>query len=571
MTNGILIKYGDVAVGAREQFEPYSTDSASFVDFEQIKKNILFPNYTNPCELYSTALDGGDLPIPSNAKSANLGWWSEQISDENGVFANPIVLTSTSTDLFISIGITLTFDAENDVYANSVNIKWYRYDELISEKDFSPDSSIYFCANKVEFYNKIVVTFYSINMPFNRLKVHDIEYGYGVEFKGDELQKVKIIQEIDPLSTKIAINPCDFDLISKKNIAFSFQERQPLETYFNGELRAKTFIKDFERKSKSQWSVKTEDYIGIMENVFFYGGIYNDKNAVEVLGEIFAVAKVPFTVDESLSSESVSGHIPYCTCREALMQVCFAIGAVADTSNRADVLIYPLSDELTQTVSANRIIQGQKFTDETRLTAFELTEHKYVPLQTEIELYNSSKSEAGENIFIKFPEPVYDLIIEGGEIVSRGANYAVINASENCVLSGKKYEHIKTIKIKQNPLVSFMDTDNVISIQNATLVSNNNVDKLLEKCYNYFVNRRTTNMKIVEGKHISYSTTKYGAKKYGQFKYGERKANVSYDKIVKVGDVINFATEYSGNIQGRVIKQTYNLNGGIIIKDTVVR
>lgn len=569
-----MIKYGDIAIGAREEFEPNSSDKAYFVNFNQLKTaNISFPNYTNPCELYSTGLDGEDLPLPSNAQTVNLGWWSEQISQDDGSFEEPVVLIATAENLFTSIGITLMFDTINNVYANDVNIKWYRNNELISEKDFTPDSSIYLCQNKVEFYNKVEITFYSINMPQNRLKVHGIEYGFGAEFRGNELKSVKVTQQIDPLSSKIEINPCDFELISNRNIEFSFQDRQPVEVYFDETLRAKTFIKNFKRKSKTQWSIQTEDYIGIMQDIPFYGGIYNGYNAVQLLEEIFSVAKVPFTIDAVFEDAVVSGYIPYTNCREALMQVAFAIGAVVDTSNREDVCVYPLSEELTQTIPLSRIMQGQNITNQTRLTKFELTSYKYTAMEDEIILYNAEKDGSGENIFIKFKEPVHSLsITNGSNIVERGVNYAIINASSDCVLKGKKYEVVKTIFSKKNPLVLSTDTDNVVSVQNATLVSANNVDNLLERCYNYFVNTRQVNSKIAEGKHRTKGNAiKYGEKKYGEFKYGERNIIITRDQIVNVGDLIEQQTEYLGNVRGRVIKQTYNLNGGIIIKDTIVR
>jgi hypothetical protein len=79
-------------------------------------------------------------------------------------------------------------------------------------------------------------------------------------------------------------------------------------------------------------------------------------------------------------------------------------------------------------------------------------------------------------------------------------------------------------------------------------------------------------LKIVESKHKSASNgAKYGEAKYGTFKYGKKNSGFVYDKPVNVGDLIEVETEYLGNIQGRAIKQTFNLNGGIIIKDTVVR
>lgn len=85
----------------------------------------------------------------------------------------------------------------------------------------------------------------------------------------------------------------------------------------------------------------------------------------------------------------------------------------------------------------------------------------------------------------------------------------------------------------------------------------------------------TTNLKIVEGKHVQYGEPyKYGTGlKYGTgIKYGGKYPNViTYDEPVNIGDVIISETEYLGDVTGRVIKQTFGLNGGIIIKDTVLK
>jgi pyruvate kinase len=70
-----------------------------------------------------------------------------------------------------------------------------------------------------------------------------------------------------------------------------------------------------------------------MEDAMFEGDIYVDKNVGELLAEIFSVAKVPYEIAEDIASMTVSGHIPYCTCRKALMLVAFATLSVVDTSN----------------------------------------------------------------------------------------------------------------------------------------------------------------------------------------------------------------------------------------------
>jgi hypothetical protein len=572
MMQKLLIKYGDVAIGAREAFNLAPSNAIFLPNVNQIKQNLSFPNYANPCDLYSVALDGESLPIPSNYAKANLGWWSSKLSDDDGNFSGDISIIATADELYSSIGISLMFDTINNVYATHLRIWWYKDNQLISQKDFYPDNANYFCQNRVEFYNKVIIRFYSINMPQNRLKLHSIEYGFGAEFGGDELKGVTIIQGLSPLSTEISINTCDFNLISNKGIQFSFADRQPVETYFDGKLRSKTFIKNFNRKSQNQWSIKTEDYIGIMQSSSFSGGIYNNFSATELIKDIFTAAKVPYDIEDGVfDGETVTGYIPFTNCREALMQVAFAIGAVVDTSNRENVYIYKLSDAVSQTISLNRIMQGQNFEAQTRLTAFELTAHQYIPVDDVAVIYEAEKSGIGQNLWVRFSNPMHDLSISNGQIVSFGANYAIINADDGCVLVGKKYEHKQITKRKTNPLTLTTDTENIVSVKNATLVSSNNVDKLLEKCYNYLVNTRKTNLRIVEAKRTIWGdVVKYGQKKYGDMKYGQRIKTVEYDQCANVGDLIQFETEYLGDITGYITKQSYSLNGGIIIKDTVV-
>ena len=579
MNRGVAIRYGDIAPEAKENFVPTASES-EFDTLAQLQQyNLIFPNYANPCELYSVVLDGMATAFPSVPENANLGLWSEQISNDNGTFTEPIVLTLTSEGNYSSSGFTFTFDKYNNIFATHINIHWYRIsgEEIIDlgEENFYPDNAVYSCLKKVEFFNKVVITFYSINMPQNRLKLRVIDYGRGALFYGDELRGVKLIQEIDPISTQISINTADFTLDSRSDMEYSFQQKQPLSVFFNGELKATTFVKKSTRKAKRLWSIQSEDYIGLMDSTPYYGGIYTNKSAVELLTDIFIVAKVPYSIDGVFANAVVTGYIPFTTCRDALMQVAFAIQAVVDTSNADVVKVFALEDDVKQTVPLNRIMQGQNFVDEETVTGVEVAVHSYKAINETVDAYDATESGTGQNIFVKFSEPLHDLSITNGEgeIVSRGTNYAVINANENCVLTGQKYEHATQTRRKNNLVVLAGEIEKVVAVDNATLVSQYNIDKIIDKCYNWLIKTNTTNLKIVEGKHVQYGDyIKYGEKKYGTFKYGEKYPNIiTYDKRVNVGDNINAETEYLGVVRGRLIKQSFNLNGNIIVKEAVLK
>ena len=572
MKNGVAISYGDIAVGAKESAVVSASEKADFVDLNELKEyNLNVKNFGNPCELYQTLLDGNPKMLSEELK--NMGFWCNQLSAGAGIFPEDITLALQTPLSYASQGFTITFDDKNNIYCKSLKITWYNMGEKVSEKQFAPDSAVFFCHNSVEAFDKAVFSFRSINMPYNRLKIKSIDYGYGTIFYGDELRNVKVMREINPISSEIAINTCDFTLDSKSDVVYSFQKRQPLGVYFNGKLMATTFVKTSKRKAERLWSVQSEDYIGLLDRVLFPGGIYKNKWNKELIKEILDTAKVPFLFGASAPNVDLTGYIPYTTCREALMQVLFASMLVADASSRGLVGIVKLSDEITQTVPLERIMQGQNFDEEETVTSVEVTEHSYKPIDEPLTVYEADESGTGEKMLVKFTEPLHSLEITNGTITQSGDNYAIITANNGCVLIGKRYEHLTRIRRRDNPNTISTDAERIVSVENATLVGSSNSSAVLNHCFDWLTRTIQTNLKIVEGKHVAEGNViRYGQKKYGTFRYGQRYPSiVTYDKEVNVGDRIKAKTQYLGEVEGRVIKETFVLSGGIIVKDAVLR
>ena len=172
--------------------------------------------------MYQTVLDGTAEAFPSNANSENIGYWSEQISENNGYFNEPIVLTFQSENTYSSKGITLKFDEQNNVFATRIKVEWYGLHDKIIEKNFSPDSPSYFCDCEVEEYNKIIITFYAINMPKNKLKLTGIDYGRGVVFYKNEMiiSKPRSTNPYDYIRTGYYIDNAQF-FGGKNNVDFN--------------------------------------------------------------------------------------------------------------------------------------------------------------------------------------------------------------------------------------------------------------------------------------------------------------------------------------------------------------
>lgn len=258
----LRVSYADVAVGAKENFAPSATGQTSN-STPALLQGQQTPMYANPCEIYSVLLDGSLMVPPDDPKYALV---SDSLSSAtDGSFETPLVLTLTATGQYTSQGITLVFDETSNRYATAVNIKWYRGSTLLSDKNFTPDKPNFFCANKIENYNKLIISFSKMNMPRNRLYLTDILYGTVRNFGKDEIENFSLLQEIEPVSETVSINTVGFTLKKQSDVDFIFQEKQPLYTYFDDTLVQTTFITHYERNSDRTYDIESEDYVSILD------------------------------------------------------------------------------------------------------------------------------------------------------------------------------------------------------------------------------------------------------------------------------------------------------------------
>ena len=67
------------------------------------------------------------------------------------------------------------FDEVTGDWCSDLNITWYDQDGgQMASKDFTPDSARYFCADQVEDYYKLAITFRKTNKPRRYLKLTGI-------------------------------------------------------------------------------------------------------------------------------------------------------------------------------------------------------------------------------------------------------------------------------------------------------------------------------------------------------------------------------------------------------------
>lgn len=479
-------------------------------EYPELKRDdVVYPGYAL-CFPRFSLLNGKYINFPDNPLP--YGYISPEVSDSYGnfgytestnglkpqvglhpgLFLNPRtsstqfikepILTVTFNQKFTSVGILITFNMMSGDYCTKIKVKWFSDNEVLSDMEFSPDSTRYFCNNYVRGYNKLEIIFLQTSKPIRPVFVTRIDYGIYRDFLDNELLERSCLQEINAISESISINTLNFTVRTTSNIPFDLQKKQKLALYFNGELLGNFYLKNGARKNKTDYHMDSHDAVGVLDGNEFVGGIYTGQTVSEVLAQLFAGEDFNYLLDDSFSDIPLYGYIPYTTKRNALVYICFAIGAIADTSNYDGIVIYPQENVLSGEFLPNEVFSGVTLEHSDIVTGIRLTVHTYQKSDDTQELYNDILNGTAEVIF---NEPYHSLEITGGTIGQYGDNYAYITGiGANVTLTGKKYNHLTTSILKENPDIVF--NKNIREVTDATLVHNGNAQQVLERVYAYY-------------------------------------------------------------------------------------
>mgnify|MGYP001013365753 FL=1 len=444
MRTKTAISFGLVDVTAKPDSIFIADDKQSFVDMQQLKYDELEIRKFATLEKDYFRLDGTFELFPDDPTEHDFGLWSSSMSEGNGEFVNPVMLTIEFTELHNSLGLTFTFHEATDDYCTAMNVRWYgTSNSLLSNMDFNPGSTVYFADNAVEGYTKIIITFYSTNKPYRYLKLPQLDFGQIKLFSGRDLINANILEEIDPISSELRINTLNFTLYSEDaefSSAIAARDSMLLYEYLDGVKKkmGTYYLDEWENEDEYNINMSTIDLVGVLDGTNFAGGTYSNVTAGFIINEIMMSANAEYEFDEGLGSKMLSGLIPVCTHREALQQVAFAIGGIVDCSRTHKIKIYPMPTVLSGHIGKDRKFEGHKLKLKPLVTGVEVTAHNYV------------NGEDNPRIF-----GVYSTSLAPG------------------------------------------DKENILKVEEATLVSNSNALEVAQRVYDYFQMRHQNEGEIL--------------------------------------------------------------------------
>lgn len=478
---GLKIVYDDIALGAKENCTAASDDKDYYVDMENLKSEIEFPDYALCLPRYAR-MDGNYSNAPESEDLHDMGYVSDNISDAAGNFDAPPSIAFTFSQNYSSVGITLQFNDYSGDYCDKVNIKWYRDEELLADQDYSPDSYRYFCYGIVDYYNRVVITFLHTSKPYRNVFLTGITWGLIRIFKDDEIEDINCLIELNPISEEVSINTLEYTIRSKGDYAFEFQKKQKQTLYFDEAILGIFYLKDGKQLGEVRYSIETQDAVGILDNNPFMGGIYTDTLVSEILNAIMEGEGIPYFLDDAYAATKISGYLPICSKRNALQQLAFAIGALVDTSYDRQLYIYPQQKEVSCQFAKKDIFLGLTVNHGDIVSGIRLYVHNYGVGNETAELYRGVLTGSTK---LEFSEPYHSLTITGGTLGKHDVNYAYISGSGGeVVLTGRKYNHSTVSILKENPKIT--QNKNIAEVKEATLVTASNAQAVLDRVYDYY-------------------------------------------------------------------------------------
>lgn len=446
----VKLVYKDIAVGADED----ATITATGQEANSLLALVPFGSgneteYTT-LEHNMWSLSGGKQIYDGGVFS----FWSDEISDENGYFSITPEITATMDEQYNSLGVFLRFGVMN--YCSEVEVLWYQGNSLLSQKTFYPDAFEYYCDNRVDSYSKVVVRLVRTSHPYQRARLDALIFGITRTFKRDELRSVKVTEQVNLISKELPENVLDWQLNSATVVDYLFQLKQPVRAYNGDALVGVFYVKTSNRKSARVYDISCTDAIGVLDEEKYPDVVLTSKNAFELARDICGDFEVE--MDSALQSKTVTGVLSKQTRRQALQQLCFAIGAVADTSGVETIRIFVPQTSEAKEIPTNRVRVGGSVKRADAVTSVQLTAHSY----------STSASNGG-----------------------------------TVEINGVKYYDTPTVYTMDNPNATTADKKNVISIADATLISSGNVQEILQRVFDFYMLRDTHNVSFrLEGEKM---------------------------------------------------------------------
>lgn len=343
----VRITFGNVDTTAATDGEWESNGAASISEFETVDYAYQYGDTYVSLELNRWALDGKSLLVPTG-EDVQDGFISSLMSDAEGNFTTPPVITREFSLKHIFPGLTLTFDTRQQEWPLEVTADFYLNGAVVDTQTVSITSVQTTISTTATEVDKVTITFDRC-LPYRRPRLENVLYGLNVQFVNKDIVSTQQKHDVDPLSRRLPTETMQFTILDYEHkydpdnpagIYAYVDKNSPIEIQFGYELPdgSVEWIKPdnyvLNAKPSAQNKQATFNGTGLIGSLTgtFYKSKLGSKSLYDMVQEVLLDAGLtlteqgenPWEIDDALKDMFTTAALPIDTHMNCLQLIAHA-------------------------------------------------------------------------------------------------------------------------------------------------------------------------------------------------------------------------------------------------------
>lgn len=324
----------------------------------------------------------GSFVLPPHANemvNSELGWWSNILCDNSGIFTPYQVLEFDFTKEHSSMGLTIYFDILNNEYASDFDIDVFGTsgNTIKHEAITNNTNSRYIYISQLSNYVKITITIKKWCKPYRRAKVVEVDFGIIKEYDGSTLINMNLLQEVDTTSGTVPADEFkftvdnsskEFNVLNPKGFYKFLQQGQEVFAEMGAELdngevefiqAGKYFLKEWQSDEGTLTATFTaRDILDSLSDTEVENTAVKNTTLYDLAVEVMKASGIEgYVLSDNLKNISTKGLYQKISYRSLLQLIAVAGMCIVYTDNAGTI-------HMKQLISAKDVMKNVAVTSE---------------------------------------------------------------------------------------------------------------------------------------------------------------------------------------------------------------
>ena len=298
---------------------------------QTVDGNLQNPRTFATMERNAWVLDGNH-PL-MGADAADLGWWSEAVSGDDGTFAGECFIEYRFTADAKTIGLVMHFVPGYQPAVGGMRIRTYDADDAMLSDVTSTDGGAVQQIVFASTYRRMRIDFTKTALPGRRIRMTEIDFGITQRFDADSVADAEIRYKTDLASSALPFGQCritidnadrKYNLLNPSGIYQYLEEGQRVSVWFtvDGEdvyMGAFAFRAAEARDGALTAKITAVDAVAALDDMEYNGGRCAAASFADAIAEVLDNTGISFVFEGDIGAAPVMMCVPQNTTkREAV-------------------------------------------------------------------------------------------------------------------------------------------------------------------------------------------------------------------------------------------------------------